>query len=75
VDDYIFTTEAHIIPLSLSNPHKTSDVPLSDSLPHQCSAIKLPWMEVNIYHKLLSKQCSISRYAHPLSAENKYVNW
>ena len=72
LDDFIFTTEAHIIPLSLSLYSNnvstaTNDTQSNPDLsPTNCSDINLPWLEVNIYYNLLMKQCSASRYTFPL---------
>lgn len=65
IDDFILTTEAHIIPLSLANT-ETSAKDIHYTVPVTCPNIKLAWLEVNIYHKLLVKQCSASRYLYPL---------
>ena len=76
MDDFIFTTEAHILPLSLSKLHNISKprgqfsdptIPEKFKIPSQCSSIKVPWMETDKFLKLIGKQCTSSRYLFPLS--------
>ncbi|XP_019849820.1 PREDICTED: ER degradation-enhancing alpha-mannosidase-like protein 3 [Amphimedon queenslandica] len=76
IDDFIFTTEAHLIPLNFSSSSLTkplSSPPLSfplkteDSAPLFCPNVRIPWAESNYYYRLIMKQCPGSRHLYPLS--------
>ena len=71
MDDFIFTTEAHILPLKLSKYNSNSSSSSNDmELPSQCLNMEIPWTEVDSYEKLLKKQCSVSRYTYELNGES-----
>lgn len=71
MDDFIFTTEAHILPLKLSKYNNNSSSSSNDTeLPSQCLNMEIPWTEVDSYEKLLKKQCSVSRYTYELNGES-----
>ena len=76
LDDFIFTTEAHLLPLKLSSTVRTveqdsDDASNEDDLdiatPSQCPNVEIPWADVDIYAKLLNKQCSGSRFGYDLN--------
>ena len=79
MEDFVFTTEAHILPLKLSNASQVKPQPKdkgSDNiLPSQCPLVEIPWADVDVYRKLLNKQCNGPRSTIDLRYNGRNKRW
>lgn len=77
IDEFVFTTEAHILPLTLSNTSLTKQDSADNNegsdiiVPSQCPNTEIPWTDVEAYRNLLSMKCSGPRSTLEL---NFYAN-
>lgn len=68
LDNYILTTEAHLIPLSLS---PLPDYALPDHAHHillSCPNVKVPWVEASYYYYMWAEQCPGSRHLYSIES-------